>query len=207
MLPDPGVPRGRRLAELHDEDRTFVVQGPERVALVGPNGSGKSTLLAQVVRGAPAVAGRPHGRLLTDRVGYLPQRLDGLDDDAGALANVQRVAPGTPAGTIRNQLARLLLRGDAADRPVRTLSGGERFRVALARLLLADPPAQLLVLDEPTNNLDIASVDRLAEALDAFRGALLVVSHDTGFLRRIGVGTVVELDARGRMRQVRGPAG
>ncbi|MBU5423784.1 ATP-binding cassette domain-containing protein [Cellulomonas hominis] len=207
VLPDPGVPRGRRLAELHDEDRTFVVQGPERVALVGPNGSGKSTLLAQVVRGAPAVAGRPHGRLLTDRVGYLPQRLDGLDDDTGALANVQRVAPGTPAGTIRNQLARLLLRGDAADRPVRTLSGGERFRVALARLLLADPPAQLLVLDEPTNNLDIASVDRLAEALDAFRGALLVVSHDTGFLRRIGVGTVVELDARGRMRQVRGPAG
>lgn len=203
VLPDPGVPRGRRLAELRDEDRTLVVQGPERVALVGPNGSGKSTLLAQLVHGTPPVPGRPHGRLLTDRVGYLPQRLDGLDDDAGALENVRTVAPGTPPGTIRNQLARLLLRGDAADRPVRTLSGGERFRVALARLLLAEPPAQLLVLDEPTNNLDIASVERLAEALDAYRGALLVVSHDAGFLRRIGVGSVVELDGAGRMRQVR----
>lgn len=207
VLPDPGVPRGRRLAELHDEDRTLVLQGQERVALVGPNGSGKSTLLDQLVHGAPPVADRPHGRLLTDRVGYLPQRLDGLDDDAGALENVHRVAPGTPPGTIRNQLARLLLRGDAADRPVRTLSGGERFRVALARLLLAEPPAQLLVLDEPTNNLDIASVERLAEALDAYRGALLVVSHDAGFLRRIGVGSVVELDGGGRMRRVRGPAG
>jgi len=207
VLPDPDVPRGRRLAELGDGERTVVVQGPERVALVGPNGSGKSTLLAHLVHGTPPVAGRPHGRLLTDRVGYLPQRLDGLDDAAGALANVQRVAPGTPPGTIRNHLARLLLRGDAVDRPVRTLSGGERFRVALARLLLAEPPAQLLVLDEPTNNLDLASVEQLAEALDAYRGALLVVSHDTGFLRRIGVGGVLELDAGGRMRQAPGLAG
>ncbi|MER6938447.1 ATP-binding cassette domain-containing protein, partial [Nocardioides sp. NPDC000441] len=89
------------------------------------------------------------------------------------------------------------------DRPVRTLSGGERFRVSLARLLLADPPAQLLILDEPTNNLDITSVEQLAEALDAYRGALLVVSHDFGFLERIGIDTVIELDAGGRMHQRR----
>ena len=82
-----------------------------------------------------------------------------------------------------------------------TLSGGERFRVALARLLLADPPAQLLVLDEPTNNLDITSVEQLAEALDAYRGALIVVSHDFGFLRRIGIDTVLELTGDGKLRQ------
>jgi len=203
VLPDPDVPRGRRIAELYDNDRTVVIQGPERVALVGANGSGKSTLISQLVNGMAATPGRPHGKLLTDLVGYLPQRLDGLDDDASALANVQALAPQTPVGTIRNQLARLLLRGDSPDRPVRTLSGGERFRVSLARLLLAEPPAQLLVLDEPTNNLDLTSVEQLAEALDAYRGALLVVSHDFAFLERIGVDTVVELDGDGRMHQRR----
>lgn len=203
VLPDPGVARGRRIAEFTAGDRTIVVQGPERVALIGPNGSGKSTLLAQLLAGAAPVPGRPHGRLVTDRVGFLPQRLDGLDEDASAIANVRAVAPGSTDGTVRNQLARLLLRGDAADRPVRTLSGGERFRVSLARLLLADPPAQLLVLDEPTNNLDLASVEQLAEALDAYRGALLVVSHDVPFLRRLGVDTILELDAHGAMRQIR----
>ncbi|MFZ2526457.1 MAG: ABC-F family ATP-binding cassette domain-containing protein [Rhodococcus sp. (in: high G+C Gram-positive bacteria)] len=204
VLPDPDVPRGRRLAELHDRDHTVVVQGPERVALVGANGTGKSTLLEQLVRRTDPVPGRPHGRLLTELVGYLPQRLDGLDDAASAIANVQAVAPETPAGTIRNQLARLLLRGDSPDRPVHTLSGGERFRVALARLLLAEPPAQLLVLDEPTNNLDIASVEQLADALDVYRGALLIVSHDFGFLDRIGVDTVVEIDEDGRLHRRRG---
>ena len=79
-LPDPDVPRSRRLAEIHDENRTIVIQGPERVALVGPNGAGKSTLIQQLVNGSTPTAGRAHGTLLTDRIGYLPQRLDGLDD-------------------------------------------------------------------------------------------------------------------------------
>ncbi|TXG91585.1 ABC transporter ATP-binding protein [Rhodococcus rhodnii] len=203
VLPDPDVPRGRRLMELEDEDRTIVVQGPERVALVGANGSGKSTLIAQLVQRTEPIPGRPRGRLLVDVVGFLPQRLDGLDDDASAMENVQAVAPETLPGTIRNQLARLLLRGDSVDRPVRTLSGGERFRVSLARLLLAEPPAELLVLDEPTNNLDIASVEQLAEALDSYRGGLLVVSHDGAFLERIGVDTIVELDGNGRIHRRR----
>jgi ATPase subunit of ABC transporter with duplicated ATPase domains len=200
-LPDPDVPSGRRLAELHGHDHTVIVQGPERVALVGPNGAGKSTLVHQLVSGGEPVAGRPYGTLLTDRVGYLPQRLDGLDDSASALDNVRAVAPGTPSGDIRNQLARLLLRGSSADRPVSTLSGGERFRVSLAKLLLAEPPAQLLVLDEPTNNLDIASVEQLTEALDNYRGALLVVSHDNAFLARLGIDTVIELGPDGSLRQ------
>ena len=200
-LPDPDVPRGRRLAELRDanRDRTFVIQGPERVALVGPNGVGKSTLIEQLVGGREPVAGRPYGTLLTDRIGYLAQRLDALDDAASAIESVRSVAAGTPTGTIRNQLARLLLRGDSAERPVGTLSGGERFRVALARLLLAQPPAQLLILDEPTNNLDIASVEQLAEALNAYHGGLLVVSHDQAFLDQIGIDTALELGADGRL--------
>ncbi|MCA9878357.1 MAG: ABC-F family ATP-binding cassette domain-containing protein [Thermomicrobiales bacterium] len=201
VLPDPNVPRGRRLAELHDQDRTLVIQGPERVALVGANGAGKSTLIEQLVSRTAPVSGRPYGRLLTERVGYLPQRLDELDDDASAVANVQSVAPEMSVSEIRNQLARLLLRGDSVDRPVSTLSGGERFSVAVARLLLAEPPAQLLILDEPTNNLDITRVEQLAEALDAYRGALLVVSHDLAFLERIRVSTIIEIGRDGRMHQ------
>ena len=140
------------------------------------------------------------GVLLTGRVGYLPQRLDGLDDEGSALDAVRAAAPSVPTGELRNRLARLLLRGDAVDRPVAALSGGERFRVALARLLLADPPPQLLVLDEPTNNLDLTSVDQLVEALRAYRGAVLVVSHDHPFLHRLDLDTVIELDAAGRLR-------
>jgi len=88
---------------------------------------------------------------------------------------------------------------------VATLSGGERFRVSLARLLLADPPAQLLVLDEPTNNLDVRSVDRLVEALSGYAGALIVVSHDDGFLARLGVDVTLELGADGTLHRVPSP--
>ena len=206
-LPDPNVPRGRRLIEFYDRDRTIIVQGPERVAIVGPNGSGKSTLLQQLVTAGAATPDRAHGTLLTEQLGYLPQRLDVLDESTSALNNVKAVAPDTPPGAIRNQLARLLLRGDSVDRAVHTLSGGERFRVALATLLFAEPPPQLLILDEPTNNLDIASVEQLAGALDAYRGALLVVSHNQAFLDRLGVDTVIELDADGRITRSNGMSG
>lgn len=202
-LPDPNLPAGRRVLEIGDDAGLIVVQGPERVALVGPNGSGKTTLVEQIVRGTRPLPGRPSGRLHTDRFGYLPQRLDGLEEGKSAIANVRRAAPTAPEGTIRNQLARMLLRGDSADRPVCTLSGGERFRVSLARLLLREPTPQLLILDEPTNNLDIASVDQLVEALARYRGAVLIVSHDYRFLARVGVATVIELDSDGRLTQRR----
>jgi ATPase subunit of ABC transporter with duplicated ATPase domains len=87
------------------------------------------------------------------------------------------------------------------DRLVGALSGGERFRVALARLLFADPPPQLLVLDEPTNDLDIASVDQLVAALTSYGGALLVVSHDHRFLDRLDLDVTLRMDAYGRVAQ------
>jgi ATPase subunit of ABC transporter with duplicated ATPase domains len=206
-LPDPGVSRGKRIAELDGINRSFVIQGPERIALIGQNGSGKTTLLERLVTGCPieqnqtSVPVVASGRLLTDRVGYLPQRLDGLDDSASTLDNVAAAAPALSSGEIRNQLARFLLRGDSVNRPVGSLSGGERFRVALARLLFADPPAQLLILDEPTNNLDLRSVDQLVDALRDYRGALLVVSHDDAFLSRLNLDAVLELSADGRISE------
>jgi len=201
-LPDPEVPRNRRIAELWGTNRSFVVQGPEKVAIIGPNGAGKTTLLERLLGSLPCSRGEAGGSLLTDRAGYLRQRLDGLREDATTLENVQDAAPEVPPGDIRNQLARFLLRGDSVNRPVPTLSGGERFRVSLARLLFADPPAQVLILDEPTNNLDIRSVDQLVESLAAYRGAVIVVSHDDGFLDRLDLDLILSLGRDGSLTQL-----
>ena len=221
-LPDPGVPAGRRIATLGDGERSWIIQGPERVALIGPNGAGKTTLLEKLIGARPRNSTDPgaqastnaesdepvanpwssaRAELHTDRVGYLPQRVDGLDDAASVLDNVAPAAPNVTIVELRNRLARFLIRGAAVERPVGTLSGGERFRVALARLMLADPPPQLLVFDEPTNNLDLDTVDQLVDAIAAYRGAVLVVSHDDAFLERIGVSLVLELDRDGTLTE------
>lgn len=198
-LPDPGVPAGRRLVEFRDDRGTSVVlQGPERIALTGPNGVGKTRLLEVLVRQALSGdgAGTQNGvraSAFTDRIGYLPQRLDHLDADATVIDTVRAATPNSPVEQVRASLARFLFGEDAVHRRVGDLSGGERFRVALARILLAEPAHQLLVLDEPTNNLDLDSVDALVSALEDYHGGLIVVSHDDAFLDRMGIDTWVEL--------------
>ncbi|GAB3303009.1 ABC-F family ATP-binding cassette domain-containing protein [Pseudoclavibacter terrae] len=212
QLPDPDVASSRRLATLEvpdaaDELRPIVIMGPERIALTGPNGSGKTTLLDAIATSADAGGAEGTARISTrggawvtastTRVGYLRQRLDGLDDEASVLDNVQRAAPETSVQELRAQLARFLLRGAVVERPVASLSGGERFRVSLVRLLLATPSAQLLLLDEPTNNLDRESTAQLVTALGDYRGALIVVSHDERFLGRLEVTRRLSLDSAG----------
>jgi len=114
------------------------------------------------------------------------------------LAAVARHAPAADTNTLRAQLARFLLDAATVARPVGMLSGGERFRATLAALLLAEPAPQLLVLDEPTNNLDLDSVRQLTSALDDYEGALLVASHDDRLLadlaldRRIDLGVALD---------------
>lgn len=212
-LPGTAIPAGRTALSLRDVRlRTGLrvsleVRGPERIALVGGNGAGKTTLLHTIAGITPISAGdmpgggdpRPGGDLPGDGdlpgggdlrrpvpLRYLPQRLDLLDDAASVAANVARFAPAASPHEIRARLARFLFRGDRVDALAGTLSGGERFRAVLAALLLAEPPPQLLLLDEPTNSLDLASVRRLVEALAAYRGALIVASHDLPFLRAVG---------------------
>ncbi|WP_169982333.1 ABC-F family ATP-binding cassette domain-containing protein [Microbispora sp. H10836] len=189
-LPATEVPAGRTVLEV-DGLRTaagpigdLVVRGPERVALLGANGSGKTTLLRTILGDLAPDEGSVR---LNAPVRYLPQRLDVLDDALSLVDNVRAVAPAASVNAVRAGLARFLFRGGRAERPAGTLSGGERFRAVLASLLLAEPAPRLLLLDEPTNNLDLASVRQLAQALSAYRGALVVVSHDLPFLESIGI--------------------
>ena len=181
LIMDGAVLRTGQTVVLH-------LRGPERVAVVGPNGSGKTTLI-DTVRGA--IAPRSGTVALRVPLGLLPQRMQLLDDADTVLSAVSRHAPSADDNTLRAQLARFLLDAQTVGRPVRTLSGGERFRATLAALLLAEPPPQLLILDEPTNSLDLDSVEQLTSALRAYRGALLVASHDEPFL--------AELDLTGRL--------
>lgn len=170
-LPATAVPAGRTVLD-HDG---LIVRGPERIALRGRNGAGKTTLLHAILAAA------------TVPVGYLPQRLDVLDPARSVVDNVRAAAPSASPNDVRAQLARFLLRGERVEQRAGTLSGGERFRATLASVLLADPAPQLLLLDEPTNNLDLDSVAQLVSALRAYRGALIVVSHDEAFLAELGI--------------------
>ncbi|MBT3073119.1 MULTISPECIES: ABC-F family ATP-binding cassette domain-containing protein [Streptomyces] len=185
LLRDPVPPYG---PPLHGE---LVVRGPERIALTGRNGAGKTALLRTVAGELAPLSGEATALL---PLGFLPQRLDSLDDALSVAENVKRSAPGLSDNGVRARLARFLIKGGAADLPAGTLSGGERFRAALAMLLLADPAPRLLLLDEPTNSLDLASVRRLTEALAAYEGALIVASHDVPFLESIGITRWLSLD-------------
>ena len=182
--PPPGAPPAATLTEL-------IVRGPERIALTGPNGAGKTTLL----RAIAGLAARPGITVRLGAVtGYLPQRLDILDDSLSVVGNVRAAAPAASVNEVRASLARFLFRGERAERLAGMLSGGERFRAVLAALLLAQPSPQLLLLDEPTNNLDMASVRQLSQALEGYRGAILVASHDAPFLASAGITRWLRLD-------------
>jgi ATPase subunit of ABC transporter with duplicated ATPase domains len=172
----------------------LIVRGPERIALTGPNGAGKTTLLRAIAGLAPLP---DVGVRLGAVVGYLPQRLDILDDSLTVVDNVRAAAPAASVNEVRASLARFLFRGERADRVAGTLSGGERFRAVLAALLLAQPAPQLLLLDEPTNNLDMASARQFSQALAGYRGAVLVASHDVPFLRSAGITRWLRLDRQG----------
>ncbi|WP_046728506.1 ABC-F family ATP-binding cassette domain-containing protein [Streptomyces humi] len=191
-LPYTAVPPGRTVLTLENLELAhgsrvggiLDLRGPERIALIGRNGSGKTTLLRTIAGELAPVAGEARTQV---PLRFLPQRLDVLDDELSVVANVARFAPGATNNRIRARLARFLFRGARADQRAATLSGGERFRAALAALLLAEPAPQLLMLDEPTNNLDMASVRQLTTALESYQGALIVASHDMPFLESVGI--------------------
>ncbi len=201
-LPDTEVPAGRTVfagngLRMSRDGRTLfdgfdlAIRGPERIALTGPNGAGKSTLLRLISGELEPDAGtiqRADGR-----VAYLSQRLDLLDPDRTVLESLTALAPSLSETRRMHLLAQFLFRGNRIHLPVGALSGGERLRATLACVLYAEPAPELLLLDEPTNNLDLVSVGQLESALNAYRGAFVVVSHDTRFLDNIRVDRTLRL--------------
>ena len=157
---------------------------------MGPNGSGKTTLI-ETLAGRRALAA---GRLSTGhnvKVGYLSQHADelGAGGDAGqSVLDATQRATALTQGKARALLGRFLFSGEDAEKPLDGLSGGERRRLSLA--ILVHSGANVLILDEPTNHLDIESREALEDALRAFTGAVLLVSHDRALLDAVGTRTV-----------------
>ena len=171
------------------------IERGDRVALVGVNGAGKSTLLRMLAGTLPLDAGeRSLGTHVTTHY-YAQHQVDQLHSDHTILAEMEEVAPEAERTRLRTLLGAFLFSGDAVEKKIAVLSGGEKARVALARMLVR--PAPLLCLDEPTNHLDLPSRGMLEEALVAFPGTMVFISHDRYFINRLAT-KVVEV-AGGRL--------
>ena len=166
----------------------FAVERGQRVALVGENGAGKSTLLKILAGVLPFERGE---RTLGAHVAvhyYAQHQLDALTPGNTALEEIIAAAPALPHTRLRAILGAFLFSGDAVDKRVTVLSGGEKARLALAKMLVR--PAALLCLDEPTNHLDLTSREVLEDALAAFAGTIVFISHDRYFINRIATEVV-----------------
>jgi ATP-binding cassette subfamily F protein 3 len=163
-------------------DVTVNIFRGDRVGIVGPNGCGKTTLLKTLVGELAPLAGVVE-RGAAVRLGYFDQKLSTLSEDRTAIEEIQSVRNDLSPEVVRQYLAKFRFFGDDPFRTVRGFSGGERSRLALAKMLLF--PRNVLALDEPTNHLDIPARETLEHALDGYDGTLIVVSHDRYFLDRV----------------------
>lgn len=159
------------------KDANFKIENGAKIALVGPNGSGKSTLINMILDNAPGIKKAPSAK-----IGYFNQELNILDPNLTILDNVMQSS--IYSETIaRLLLARLIFRGEKVYKPVNVLSGGELVKVSFAKILLED--FNMLILDEPTNYLDISSLEVIEEALKDYDRTLLFVSHDRQFVESV----------------------
>src|SRR6185437_4548123 len=183
------------------ENLSFDLPRGRRLGIMGPNGSGKTTLLKILLGDEEPTSGIvQRGHLVFP--GYLDQHLKILDENKSVMRAVwPEDDPTQTEQKMRDLLGSFGLQGELVEQPVKQLSGGERSRAALARLTVNG--ANLLILDEPTNHLDIWACDSLEEALKAFEGTVIVVSHDRYFLNRV-VDLLVVLDGRGGSEVVYG---
>lgn len=185
----------------HNLPTHVTMSGPSRLRITGENGSGKSTLVQSITSfNSSTSASRSTSRngytvdfALNNR-GYIPQRFQ-FNETQTVWEVVTSANKHTNPQVIRDQLAKLRFQRDEVDKQIRALSGGERFRVAVARELLSSPSPQLLILDEPTNNLDISTISWLVSVLDSFQGALVLVSHDEFFCKDVAITQTLDLSS------------
>jgi ATP-binding cassette subfamily F protein 3 len=182
----PGKPLAGKIA--------FILRRGECLGIIGPNGSGKTTFLRTILNKLEPLGGEVRWGTKV-QIGYYAQQLDDLDDRNEIIMELRRVAPpNATAGELRSFLAKFLFTGDDVYKHVRDLSGGEKGRLALAKLIYSR--VNVLVLDEPTNHLDIPSREALEEALSAYEGTIITISHDRYFLDRVAT-QILALDGLG----------
>src|SRR5438445_7055965 len=171
------------------------------LGVIGPNGSGKTTFMKTILDKIPSLSGEIRWGSKVE-IGYYAQQLEDLDERNEIIMELRRVAPSTAtAGELRSFLAKFLFFGDDVYKHVRDLSGGEKGRVALAKLIYSG--ANVLVLGEPRNHLDIPSREALEEALEAYEGTIVTISHDRFFLDRIAT-QILALDGEGKAEHYNG---
>ena len=161
------------------DNATFTIKRGEKVAFVGKNGEGKSTLVKCIMNEIPFTGNLKIGHNI--KIGYFAQnQAQLLDGEISVFDTIDRVAVGDIRTKIRDILGAFMFGGEASDKKVKVLSGGEKTRLAMIRLLLE--PVNLLILDEPTNHLDMRTKDILKQAIKEFNGTVIIVSHDREFL-------------------------
>ena len=160
----------------------FSIHRGDALGIIGGNGTGKSTLIKTLLGNIRELDGKVHWGTKTN-IGYYSQNLEGLEPRNEVVQELRRVAPMADNGTLRGFLAKFLFFGEDVFKPVSALSGGEKGRLALAKLIYSQK--NVLILDEPTNHLDIPSRESLENALEEYDGTIIVVSHDRFFLDKI----------------------
>src|SRR6266851_5545505 len=182
-------------------DISLILRRGECLGVIGPNGSGKTTFVKTILGKLPALAGEVRWGAKV-QTGYYAQQLEDLDDRNEIIMELRRVAPSAAtAGELRSFLAKFLFFGDDVYKHVRELSGGEKGRLALAKLIYSG--VNVLVLDEPTNHLDIPSREALEEALEAYEGTIVTISHDRFFLDRVAT-QILSLDGERNVEHYHG---
>ncbi len=183
------------------ENINFTLNRGECLGIIGANGTGKTTFLKTILNKLPPLTGEARWGTKTE-VGYYAQQLDDLDDRNEIIMELRRVAPmSATTGELRTFLGRFLFYGDDVYKKVQDLSGGEKGRLALAKLIYSQ--VNVLVLDEPTNHLDIPSREALEDALEAFPGTILTISHDRYFLDRVAT-QILMFDGKGKTEHYNG---
>jgi ATP-binding cassette subfamily F protein 3 len=182
-------------------DISLILRRGECLGVIGPNGSGKTTFVKTILGKLPQLSGEVRWGSKV-QIGYYAQQLEDLDDRNEIIMELRRVAPSSAtAGELRSFLAKFLFTGDDVYKHVRDLSGGEKGRLALAKLIYSG--VNVLVLDEPTNHLDIPSREALEEALQAYEGTIVTISHDRYFLDRVAT-QILALDGQGNAEHYNG---